>query len=166
MKSVSKYKEVSQYWAKHNRKIVNKARHATEEGEGLPKETVKNFFVAETEAYMEEDGLSASEAIEKVLRGREFKTVADFYAEGVIENLKDNYASEIGWTGKRFRNKKGQFTSDKFKELKYDGEVMIENTIYKVYKMPTADGTMIYYYETGSPKMNTFSTFVSTERYE
>lgn len=109
--------------------------------------------------------MSASDAIAKTLRGREFKSQADFYAEGVIENLKDNYAEEIGWDGRRFRNKKGQLMADRFKELKYDGEVIIDNVLYKVYRMPNANGELVYYYETGSPKGGTYSTFVSKERY-
>ena len=89
MKSVSKYKEVAQYWAKHNRSIVRKAKQATGFTD-LGKETVKHQFVDNVEAYMEEDGMSASDAIAKTLRGREFKSQADFYAESVMENLKDN----------------------------------------------------------------------------
>ena len=164
MKSVSKYKEVAQYWAKHNRSIVRKAKQATGFTD-LGKETVKHQFVDNVEAYMEEDGMSASDAIAKVLRGREFKSQADFYAEGVMENLKDNYAKEIGWDGRRFRNKKGQLMADRFKELKYDGEVIIDSVLYKVYRMPNANGELVYYYETGSPKGGTYSTFVSKERY-
>ena len=165
MKRVSKYKEVAEYWAKHNRSVYNKAKQANPTMTDLKKETVKHYFVDNVEAYMEEDGLSAGEAIDKTLRGREFKSVADFYAEGVIENLKENYAKEIGWTGSRFRNQKGQFASNKFKELRYDGEVIIEDVQYKVYRMPNADGVMMYYYETGSPKGGTFSTFINTKRY-
>ena len=155
MKSVSKYKEVAQYWAKHNRTIVRKAKQATGFTD-LGKETVKHQFVDNVEAYMEEDGMSASDAIAKTLRGREFKSQADFYAEGVIENLKDNYAEEIGWDGSRFRNKKGQLMADRF---------IIDNVLYKVYRMPNANGELVYYYETGSPKGGTYSTFVSKERY-
>ena len=55
--------------------------------------------------------------------------------------------------------------ADRFKELKYDGEVIIDNALYKVYRMPDANGQLVYYYETGSPKGGTYSTFVSKERY-
>ena len=124
MKSVSKYKEVAQYWAKHNRSIVRKAKQATGFTD-LGKETVKHQFVDNVEAYMEEDGMSASDAIAKTLRGREFKSQADFYAEAVMENLKDNYAKEIGWDGRRFRNKKGQNPKEPFSKAIYS-----ENQIY------------------------------------
>lgn len=167
----SKFKSVNQYWAKHSRKLINKARKANDTPD-LSRDIIHNFFVSNVDEYIKR-GMDSQEAVAKVLRGREFTSEAMFYYQGVVDQLKSNeqYLKQLGYKEDkrgigRFRNAKGQLTDDKFQTISYAGEVYIDGVLWKKYSIQAGNGKLLYYYETNSPKQSTYDNMLTEENYE
>lgn len=170
--------EVEEFWNKNKKKIMKMAIEANaalikDTGKPLTEETMHNDFVNNADAIYREGKYTMDEALSATLRLRTYKSKEEFFRQGVEEKImsSEDYMKQVGVkilkNGQvRFRNNKGMFTANTFGSIKFAGEVEIASTTWKKYSLYNASGILLYFYETGSPKLNTYQNMLSEINYE
>lgn len=110
---------------------------------------------------MTNNGLSPRQAIKKTLASRPYKSLAEWFAESLKQELLDN-KTEYNKVRDFYRSEKGTFM--KWGDPHYEGQVEINGNMYKKYKY-TKGSEFIFVYTSQSPKSDLYDIFVSRKDY-
>lgn len=166
-----KLSQTNKYLKQNVKNIINQYKLANP-GNNASNTQIKNNFHFTVKAYMSE-GLGEQQAIEKTLRSREFLSERMFYQNAVLDHLLNDNIDPNNVVGKRKNGtlfkvnpETNKLAGGRSKEelrnsINYKGTIIMRGQTWSKYSFIGKDGCTYYYYETGSPKEDTWQNMIS-----